>query len=378
MTDSSVLELRHWLHANPELSGKESETAKKIQAFLAPLKPDRMLTGLGGHGIVATFDSGKPGKSLLIRCELDALPITELGQHDHVSTHGGVSHQCGHDGHMAMVCGVAEYLSQHRPPHGAVHLLFQPAEETGEGARAVLNDPAFAQVRPDLGIAIHNMPGYPIRSIVVKHGTMTPAVRSIAFRFVGRTAHASQPELGENPSLAISELLRRADSLGVYDSSLDSFRLATSVYVQIGTRAYGVSAGQGEVHFTLRAWTDAQLAEVQDALTELATDVAKRDGLELSWETLEDFRANINDPDVADLAESAAREAGIEVIVPDAPLKGGEDFGLFTSQFPCCMVVLGSGMDSHPVHNPYYDFPDSALQTGIDFYTSLIREVLSD
>lgn len=377
MSRESLIELRHWLHAHPELSTREGETARHIVEFLEPLGPDRVLTGIGGHGVVATFDSGASGPSLLVRCELDALPIVELGDSDHRSTNAGVSHQCGHDGHMAMVCGLAEHVSRNRPERGAVHLLFQPAEETGAGAAAVLDDPAFAAIEPDLGVAIHNIPGFPLHAVVVHHGTVTPAVRGVAMRFTGRTAHASEPHLGENPALAIADLLRHAATLNRDDTESPEFRLVTTVHVRVGSIAYGVSAGDGEAHFTIRAWDDGRLADLQAELLAFADEVARRDGLALDWETLEDFRSNQNDPAVTALVEQAAHDAGLHVIHPPAPLAGGEDFGLFTSKFPCCMVILGTGTDHHPVHNPYYDFPDELIDTGVRLYESLVQRVFA-
>jgi amidohydrolase len=368
----SLVELRHHLHAHPELSHQEHRTAATIVDFLRPLTPDAIVTGIGGTGVIATFDSGLPGPTVLFRAELDALPIVELGELAHASTAEGVSHKCGHDGHATMVCGLALQLSERRPARGTVHLLFQPAEETGTGAAAVLADPAFAHIRPDFGIAIHNMPGFPMHAMVVKPGAITAAVRSIVFRFVGRTAHASEPEKGENPSLAVADLLRGCDQLSRNDPESPEFRLVTPVHVRIGSIAYGVSAGDGEVHFTIRSWDNTGMSELQQEMTELAHGLATRDGLALTVETLEDFYANVNDPEVTALVRRAAEACGFEVISPDWPLRGGEDFGLFTERFPCCMILLGAGTDSLPIHNPNYDFPDELIDSGVRLYHAIV------
>lgn len=376
MSRAGLIELRRTLHAHPELSGDERETAARIRAFLAPLAPDRIIEGLGGHGLLATFGGRRPGPELLVRCELDALPIVEHGMSGHRSTRHGVSHQCGHDGHMAMVCGLAEHVARNRPAAGAVHVLFQPAEEIGSGAAAVLADPAFAAIRPDLGIAIHNMPGYPLGAIVLKEGTITPAVRSIVLRFAGRTTHAMDPAGGENPALAIADLLARARDLGVDDPESADFRLITTVHVRIGSVAYGVSAGDGEAHFTMRCWDNERLALLQHDLVSAAEELAARDGLRVSWETLEDFYANDNDPEVTAMVRAAAADAGLDIVTPPSPLRAGEDFGLFTTRFPCCMIVLGSGVDAHPVHDPYFDFPDELIDTGVRLYEAIVTRVL--
>ncbi|MDY7101066.1 MAG: amidohydrolase [Actinomycetota bacterium] len=378
MSRESLVGLRRELHAHPELSEEERGTAARIEAFLSPLGPDRVLAGVGGHGLVATFDSGRPGPELLVRCELDALPIVELGDADHRSTNHGVSHQCGHDGHMAMVCGLAEHVARNRPAAGAVHLLFQPAEEIGAGAAAVLADPAFAAVRPDIGVAIHNLPGHPLGAVVVKEGTLNPAVRSIVFRFTGRTAHAMDPSEGENPALAIADLLRRAQAMIHDDVTSDDFALITTVHVRVGSVAYGVSAGDGEAHFTMRCWDNGRLAALQAELVALAEQLAARDRLALAWDTLEDFYSNHNDPAVTATVRAAAADAGLEVITPDAPpLRAGEDFGLFTTVFPCCMVLLGTGVEADPLHSPTFDFPDELIDVGVRLYEAIVARVFA-
>ncbi|MFM2184097.1 MAG: hypothetical protein RJB61_2391 [Actinomycetota bacterium] len=371
-----VVALRRHLHAHPELSGHEHQTAARVLEFLAPLQPDRIISGLGGTGIVATFDSGVPGPALLFRSELDALPIVEIGVSEHGSTCDGVSHKCGHDGHMAILCGLAQRLAARRPASGMVHLLFQPAEEDGTGAAAILADPAFAEIQPDRGFAIHNMPGFPMHSFVIKPGSITAAVRSIVIRFTGRTAHASEPEKGENPSLAIADLLRGCDEINVTDVSRPDFCLITPVHVSIGSPAYGVSAGEGEVHLTIRTFANSGLASLQQRIESLAASFADRDRLRLSVDTVEDFFANMNDEGTTDVAHRAASACGFDIISPDLGLRGGEDFGLFSERFPCCMVLLGSGEDYHPIHNPHYDFRDELIATGVRFFDTIVRDQL--
>ena len=272
-----VVALRHQLHSQPELSGQEHATAQTIATFLTSLRPDGLITGVGGTGVVATFSGAEPGPQLLFRCELDALPITEVRVAGHASTVAGVSHKCGHDGHMAILCGLAVQLARSRPARGAVHLLFQPAEETGTGAAAVLADPVFATIRPDAAVAIHNMPGFPMHSVRLKVGAVTPAVRGIVIRLQGRTAHASEPEKGENPSLAVADLLRECAALCVNDAEAEDFALVTPVHVRIGTVAYGVSAGDAEVHLTLRTHTNEALAALHEEVLEVAAEFAARD-----------------------------------------------------------------------------------------------------
>ncbi len=374
---TSLIEFRRDLHAHPELAHEEHRTAGRVVEFLTPLGPDSIMTGIGGTGVIATFDSGAPGPTLLFRSELDALPIVEHGVEGHGSTTIGVSHKCGHDGHAAMVVGLAERLAERRPERGVVQLLFQPAEETGTGAAAVLADPRFESIRPDFGIAIHNMPGFPLHSLVIKAGSITAAVRSLVIRYSGRTAHASEPQKGENPSLAIAALLSETDRLNISDMTSPAFALVTPIHVRIGSVAYGVSAGDGEVHFTIRTIANDGLAALQTSILEIAERLAVRDGLAMEVDVVEEFYANMNDPAVTDRVLAAARARGFEVLTPTFGMPAGEDFGLFTERFPCCMVLLGAGEDHDPIHNPHYDFPDELIETGVGLFDEIVRQATS-
>jgi len=364
---------RHELHAHPELAHSEHATAERVVTFMQQFNPTEIVTGIGGTGVIVTFDSGVEGPTMLFRCELDALPITEVDVDGYASTTVGVSHKCGHDGHMAMIAGLGEALAERPLTRGVVHLLFQPAEETGTGAAAVLNDEAFSRFTPDFAVAIHNMPGFPMHSMVIKPGSITAAVRSFVVRFTGRVAHASEPEKGENPSLAVADLLREADALVIADQHDPEFRLVTPVHVSIGSIAYGIAAGEGEVHFTIRTATNQGLAKLQAEITAIADHLAARDRLSVEIEVVEDFFANVNDLDVTERVRRAAESCGHDIITPEVGMRAGEDFGLFTERFPCCLVLLGAGEAHLPIHNAGYDFPDELISTGVELFEQIVR-----
>lgn len=169
-TNDDVADLIVWrrkLHAMPELSGQEIRTAEELRACLATMRPDRIIAGLGGHGVAAVYQGADPGPTVLFRAELDALPITEETGLGHRSTIAGKAHLCGHDGHMATLAALARGLGRQRPRRGRVVLLFQPAEETGAGAAAVLADPCFAAIAPDVSFSYHNMPGLPLGRVAL-------------------------------------------------------------------------------------------------------------------------------------------------------------------------------------------------------------------
>ncbi|MCW8906868.1 MAG: amidohydrolase, partial [Sedimenticola sp.] len=229
--------LRHELHRHPELSGRESTTAQRVTGFFRNLQPDRMLQGLGGEGLAFVFACQAPGPRVLLRCDMDALPIQESEPLPHRSRRPGVSHKCGHDGHMAIMAAVGEALARRRPARGEVVLLYQPAEETGQGARAVLDDPRFESVNPDLCFALHNIPGYPLGQVLVRDGAFSCASRGMAIKLSGKTAHAAQPETGRSPAAAMCRIIEQLSNLPPELLPPHELAFATVVGSRLGEKA---------------------------------------------------------------------------------------------------------------------------------------------
>ncbi|MGB3279652.1 MAG: amidohydrolase, partial [Pseudorhodobacter sp.] len=262
---SELTALRHVLHRHPELSREERETATRVAAELGLLQPDQLITGLGGHGLAAVFESGRPGPALLFRCELDALPIPEISEAPYRSSIDGKAHLCGHDGHMAILLGLARLLARKRPAMGRVILLFQPAEEDGSGAAAVIGDPKFAHLRPDWAFSLHNMPGCTLGSCWLAPGPVNCASVGMKITLEGKTSHASQPEKGVSPALVLARLIPALGGLGKGGPLGPGYRLATLTHAALGAPAFGVSPGHAEIWVTLRTMTDAPMAEMRNA-----------------------------------------------------------------------------------------------------------------
>jgi amidohydrolase len=174
-TLKTLIEFRKTLHQYPENSGEEKETAKKVLNFFRDLNPSKVIQKLGGHGLAFIFEGKEDGPISLYRCELDGLPIKEENNIKHISTVAGKSHVCGHDGHMAIISGLGMHLSKNPPSKGKVVLLFQPAEETGVGAEAVIKDPKFKSIKPDYAFALHNLPTFDSKQIILKKGAFAAA-----------------------------------------------------------------------------------------------------------------------------------------------------------------------------------------------------------
>lgn len=373
---SKLATFRRHLHEHPEVSGEEVRTAAFIQEVLQDLGSDCLMTEVGGTGVLAHFDSGQPGPALLFRAELDALPIQEVNEFAHRSAISGVSHKCGHDGHMTILLGLAHWLRDHRPVKGKALLLFQPSEENGAGASAVLEDPRLSDLQLDYVFALHNLPGYPKHEILLKAGPFTAAVNSIIIKLYGKTSHAAEPENGINPALAIAEILTGSNALAVPDPERIDFALLTPVHIKMGEKAYGVSAGYGEIHLTLRTWKQASMQRLTARLQALIRQVAARYQLEVETEWSDPFHANRNDETAVELIRESARSQGISVRTLTMPIKWGEDFGLFTQRFPGALFGLGAGEQTPALHNPDYDYPDDLTPTGVNVFSGIVRRLL--
>lgn len=371
-----LISLRRELHKNPEVSGFEKETAVRIQNYLGQYPPTKLLTNIGGNGILAIYEGKQKGKTILLRCELDALPIQEINSFEHKSKVKNVSHKCGHDGHMAILCGVAKHIFENPLEKGNVVVVFQPAEENGKGAQAVFDDEKFKFIQPDFVYALHNLPGYDKNQIVLKEGTFTCAVNSIIIKLHGKTSHAGEPENGDNPALAISEIISAFLEKKQPNILDKNYCVLTPIYIEMGEKAYGVSAGYGEVHFTFRSNQNKLMQQIENELEEIAITIARKHNLipEISW--TESFKANENDKVAVDFIRTAARKAKLPVLEKEVPFSFGEDFGLFTKHYKGAMFGLGSGKKVPALHNPDYDFPDEIIKSGVSVFTSLIKEVL--
>jgi amidohydrolase len=373
--DQKVLELlRKKLHQNPEVSGRETQTAKIIFTFLEKYAPDEIITNVGSNGIIAIYKGHQSGKNVLFRCELDALPIQEINTFDHRSVNNGVSHKCGHDGHMAILCGLAIELSKNRPDKGMVILLFQPAEEDGSGALKVFTDPKFT-FKPDFVFALHNLPGFAKNQIIVKNGTFTCAVNSIIIKIKGKTAHAGEPENGINPALAIAAITTQFNDEIQADIDQDKFCLITPIYSKMGKKAYGVSAGEGEIHFTVRSNSNLHMQHIEKLLESIVEKIAMQHQLEFKVKWTQSFQANENDKSAVNYIKKAAQTIGLATLERSAPFSWGEDFGLFTQQFTGAMFGLGAGINTPALHNPDYDFPDETIATGVAVFHQISKEL---
>jgi amidohydrolase len=381
-TEDDLRELtafRRELHRVPELSGEEQETARSVCEMLAPTRPDRILTGLGGHGVAAIYDSGAPGPTILFRSELDALPIQELGRIEHRSTVPGKAHLCGHDGHSTILLGLGRILSRARPTSGRVVLMFQPAEENGAGAAAVIADPGYSGIRPDWAFSLHNMPGVDFGFAKLGAGAANCASRGMEIRLTGSTAHASRPADGRSPMKAISELMPALEACGSGKPLGPGFSMVTITHASMGAPAYGVAPGEAKIFATLRTIADEEMDALISRAESLVRDVAERHRLGWDVDYAEVFLACTNDVDATAILQSGIERAGIGHQLQTLPSVGSEDFGRFgLSGAKSAMLLLGSGSDWPQVHTPEYDFRDELIPMGIRIFSETLAACLEN
>ncbi|MBA1157551.1 amidohydrolase [Microvirga mediterraneensis] len=379
LTNEDAVDLvafRHKLHRAPEISRQEAQTAREVRAFLAATRPDQILTGLGGHGIAAIYEGRRSGPTVMVRAELDGLPIEEISDLPYRSATPGRGHLCGHDGHMAILAGLARALGRQRPQRGRAILMFQPAEEDGSGAAAVVADPRFREISPDFAFALHNLPGLPFGEVALVEGPVSCASRGMRIVLSGKTAHASMPETGVSPVPVVAELMPALTALG-RGGPLDSgFSMVTITHARIGEPTFGVAPGQAEIWATLRTLTDAGMEDLCVSAEHLVLSAAREKGLSVEISHDDIFAHCENAPEAVAHLRRALNEEGVPHNGGNLPMRPSEDFGRFGQKAPAAMFFLGAGENHPSLHNPDYDFPDDLIGIGVRVFMRTLRNLL--
>lgn len=376
---SDLIDKRRRLHQLAEISGREQQTAARIFAWLEDTGPDALYGGLGGNGIIAVYEpkqAGAPAGSLMFRAELDALPISDPEDWEHRAENPESGHKCGHDGHMTHLLGLAQYLSENRPERVRVMLLFQPAEETGEGAQHILDDPRFdAGLRPDMMIALHNLPGYAKHSIILKDGAFTSASVGMTFRLKGATSHAAHPEDGNSPALAMAAIINVLTAMGANSFAEHTQALVTIVHakLRLGAVAFGTTPGKAEIRATLRASETEVLERMITLAEKQVRGIASGWDLGVEVERTEYFKTTFNDEILSRELREICEALELEQITPALAFPWSEDFGRFSDISRVLLFGLGAGRQHPQLHHQSYDYPDELLVTGLRVFLSLLH-----
>lgn len=374
--EASAARLRRRLHARPELSGSERATAAAVARRLRALGLEPR-TGVGGHGVVAEIAGGQAGRTLLLRADMDALPIQEAGDAPHRSCRQGVMHACGHDGHTAILLGVAAVLARMRAQlTGRVRLVFQPSEETVNGARGMCAEGAADGV--DGALALHGWPGVPLGSVAVSAGPNMAAADMFGCEVRGRGGHAAYPHQAADPITAAAHVVLAWQTIVSRSAPPQEPVVVTVGRITAGT-AHNVIPETAWMHGTVRTVSGALRARMPALLQRIAEGVCAAHGSTCEVTYSHGSPALVNDASMVALVErSAADMLGAERVLPiEAPSMGGEDFAEFAQRVPGALFRLGLG-GVPPIHTPSFDFDDGALAVGIAVLCRAATRFLSD
>ena len=360
-----ILALRHDLHRHPELSLRERDTIARLQGFLRQHTTAQVVERDGW------FYAVKPGKDVKLppiafRADMDALPIPEGIDLPYCSTCDGVSHKCGHDGHSAALCGLALTLER-QVPDRTVYLIFQGAEEIGQGAEQcvpLLREAGIGEI-----YAFHNLGGYPEGAVVYRRGLTQPASEGLSIVFHGRQSHASAPESGVNPAEAIARVALFSQEL--LAAPHDGMVLCTITGIRVGTGDFGISAGDGEIRMTQRAEQEAEMRGMEGRILSSAERLARQQDLTMTHQISDYFPETRNHDACLERVVCAAGKLGIPCREMDRLWRASEDFGHYTKICPGAIFYIGNGEAYPPLHTREYNFNDHILPTAVDLFTAL-------
>lgn len=373
---------RHHLHQFPETGFNEHKTAGFVTNALE-LMGLEVHQGIGGTGLVASLTVGD-GKGVIgLRADMDALAMTETAEgRPHISRNAGCMHGCGHDGHMAMLLGAARILTQSRDFNGTVRFIFQPAEEHGRGAGAMIKDGLFERFPVDEIYGAHNIPGMPVGHIATRAGGIMASEDNFIIRIKGRGGHAARPQMAIDPLVVAAEIILAlqtivARSVDPSDSAVvscteihsDGIRNAIPTHVEI----------KGDT----RSYSPQVQALLECRMREICNGIALAHGATCEVEYTHEFVPTVNWQQCTPIAIKAAQEVvGAENVEENvAPMMISEDFGAFLKVVPGAFVFIGNGATNSlggvPLHNAKYDFNDAILPIGARYFSALIRQRLS-
>jgi hippurate hydrolase len=367
---------RRHLHAHPELTLHEKETSAFVQARLTELGV-AFTPGIGGHGVVATISRGQSNRSVGLRADMDALPITETTGLPYASTDKGVMHACGHDGHTVSLLGAAALLARDTAWSGTVHLVFQPAEEGGGGAKAMIADGLFERFPMERIFGYHNWPGLEAGAVAVHDGPVMASGNRLVLTITGHSGHAALPHRTRDPMVAAAHLLLALQTIVSRNvDPLDSAVITIGV-VQAGSAANQIP-GEAVMRGTMRTLRNAVRDQIETAIHRVAAGVAHTFEVEIDVAMPSGNPVTLNTPAERDLAAEAVTGAGLPLRRDLAPAMTGEDFAWYLEQRPGAFVWIGNGPadGGRELHNSNYNYNDAILPAASSYLASVAKRAL--
>jgi hippurate hydrolase len=369
---------RRDFHAHPEILYDVVRTAGIVERKLREFGCDVVETGIGRTGVVGIINgrSNTSGRTIGLRADMDALPVTEQTGAAYASTTTGTMHACGHDGHAAMLLGAAKYLAETRNFDGRVALIFQPAEEGGAGGKAMLDDGLVERFAIDEFYGMHNWPGMPVGQFGIRVGGIMAATDRFYIDITGRGGHAARPHTTIDPIIVAANMI--VGMQAIVSRNVDPLQGAVlSVTMLEAGEADNVISRTAKITGTVRTLDGAVQDLIEERLNAFVPQFAKSFGAEASLRYARGYPVTVNSPEQTAFAAAVAREVAGDGRVDDEtpPSMGGEDFSFMLEARPGAYIFLGNG-DSAELHTSTYDFNDAAIPVGTSYWARLVERAL--
>lgn len=356
---------RRYFHQNPELSGQEEQTARYIQKELSDLG-FYVEEKVAGTGLVGHIETGKPGKSHLLRFDMDALPIQEENDFPFRSKIDGIMHACGHDGHMSIGLAIARILSENKDEFsGSYHLIFQPAEETGTGAKAMVAAGVLERLQPDVVLGLHLWNEKPLGWLGVRPGPIMAGSARFEIVVNGKGGHGGRPQLTEDPIVASAQLITQLQTIVSRNISPLEPAVLSVCSIESGS-AYNVIPSRVRLKGTMRFFDDAIFEKMKERIAKNCEGIGLAQGCDITTNLEKLVEPTINDVTIAEKAQKAAKKLD-KTITVDAEYQTmiSEDVGVFFKDVPGCFVLVGAGEspngNQYGHHHPKFDFDERAM-----------------
>lgn len=374
-----MTEIRRDLHRHPELAYEEHRTAEavaeRLTAWGIPIR-----RGLGGTGVVGSLRCGSGNRAIGLRADMDALAMDELNTFEHASRHPGRMHGCGHDGHTAMLLGAARHLAEHQGFDGAVHFIFQPAEEGAGGADAMIRDGLFDEFPVDSVWGMHNFPTVPVGKFITRAGPFLASSDTVRVTVNGVGGHGAMPHLARSPVNAACAIIEALNDFVAQEINAQNAATFTVGRIR-GGDAINVIPDSVEFAGTVRSFTHSVRDQFATGLDRIANGICAARGISAEAVYEKNYPPLVNSEDETVVAaRAAAKVVGAEnVDAGAARIMGSEDFAFMLLKRPGNYIMIGNGEGEHGgcmVHNPHYDFNDEILPIGASYWVELVRELL--
>ena len=374
------LQLSEWrqdLHAHPELGFEEHRTsdfvASKLEEFGVEVHRE-----IGKTGVVGVLRQGNETRSIGLRADMDALPISETNEFSHKSKNSGKMHACGHDGHTVMLLAAAKYLAESRSFSGQVNFIFQPAEEGLGGAKAMIDDGLFDKFPCDRVYAMHNGPGIAVGKFASVPGIRTAAGAFFDIKVIGKGGHGAFPQFAIDPITIAAEIIGAIQTIISRTTSPNDSAVLSITKVHAGD-AYNVIPESAMLSGTVRTFAIDKMQEIERQMISISEGISKAHGGTALVEFNTLFLPVLNEEEATDLATEVCRDmvGQDNVTTTGSAGTGSEDFSFMSNEVPGCYVIIGNGEDSNALHNPNFDFNDEALVYGGSFFARVIEKELA-